>query len=195
MVQYICELWQDILDSIRQYRITILLIILFCVGIAIGVISVDSQTVTIDTSSGQYMVLIITEGSAVSIFFRLLVDCTVLVVLCWLCSLRAIANYCKLALPMYLGYNVGVCIVTTALLYGFVVTVAVSIVYTAYMLVLLLVVAISYNNCCAVYGSHGCLDCRSALVYNVHCIFVVLSAILSLLLLIFVLIRPICGVI
>lgn len=195
MILYMHELWLDIIESIRQYRTVALMLILFTVGIALGVVSVDSQCTIIDTSSGQYIVLIVTDGSAISIFIRLFVDCCVLVVLLWLFSLRCIANYCKLALPMYLGYNVGVCVVTTALLYGFLVTVVLSIVYLLYMLVLIVAINMSYCSCCSIYGCNGVLDCRSAIAYNVHSILVVLCAIFAIILLIFVLIRPIFSVI
>ncbi len=195
MILYMQELWLDIIESIRQYRTVVLMLILFAIGIALGVVSVDSQCTIIDTSSGQYIVLIVTDGSAISIFIRLLVDCCVLVVLLWLLSLRCIANYCKLALPMYLGYNVGVCIVTTALLYGFFVTLGLTIAYLLYMLVLLVAINMSYCNCSSVYGCNGTLDCRSGIVYNVHSILVVFGAIFTILLLIFVLIRPIFAVI
>ncbi len=195
MILYLQEVMQNIYDCMNRRRAVILMSILFLAGMIIGINSVDAQCIIVDTSSGEYIVLIMSSGNIGSVFLALLFRCCILAVLMWLVSFRYYTNFIKFALGFFLGYYTGVSIATIALLYGVVATIVLCVFYFIYMLALLLAVCISYCSCCDAYGCDGRLDYKSSLIFNWHSYLIIIGAVLSLLLILFVLIRPIFGVI
>lgn len=195
MVQYMYELWQDIVDCVRQYRILTVAVLIFVVGVAIGIVSVDGTVVIVDTASGEYILLLVSSGSVLTIFLQLLIDALVLLLVLWALSFTHVLNYCKALLILYLGYSLGVFMYTASLMCGILSTVVIILIYMMYMLVLSIAVIMSYSRCYYVYGCRGNIDCRLALSNNAHSILVVILTIFAMILLNFIIIRPICTVI
>ncbi len=195
MVKYMCELRQDIIDAVHNYKMLILFVSAFIVGVVLGIASVDSSVVIVDTASGQYIVLLVSSGSVLTVFLRLTVDALLLVLLLCLLSIGHVANYFKILLVVYLGYNTGVCIHTIVLMCGVLTTFVLILVYTLYMLVLAGAVMLSYYDCTQLYGCRGGIVWRQAIENNIYSILVVILAILAMILLNLIIIRPLCSVI